>query len=360
MMISTVSTNPFGNLSSGESINLFFLKNKAGIEIGIINYGATVVSIRTPDKFGRFEDIVLGYDNLLSYQSDKNYFGSTIGRFANRIRNGEMSINNRVYSLNKNDGRHHLHGGKKGFHKSVWQLLSNSENEISNLTLGYLSEDGEEGYPGNLTVEVNFSLNNNNEFIIEYQAKTDKTTHINLTNHTYFNLNAHNSGTILNHKIQIYASYFIPVDSELIPIGEIFKVKGTPFDLTEPVEIGTRISSNNDQLKLACGYDHYFIAKSDSDFTLLNLIAKVTDPVSGRILEVNTTEPGLQFYTGNMLDSKLHGKGGHIYKVHDGFCLETQHYPDTPNQPHFLSTLLQSQVNFRSKTIYKFSAIKPD
>jgi aldose 1-epimerase len=344
----------FGKTEDGQQVDLYTLSNKNGVEVAITNYGGTVVSWKVPDRNGHIADVVLGYDNVKDYENGKAYFGATVGRYANRIAHGKFILNGSTYTLAKNDGENHLHGGIKGFSKRVWTAKDVSGSNGQALELTYLSKDGEEGYPGNLSVTVVFTLTEKNELKIEYSATTDKDTVLNLTNHSYFNLAGQGSGDILSHQLTLNADRFTPVDATLIPTGELRKVKGTPFDFTQTTAIGARINQDDEQLKLGKGYDHNWVLNK-TKLGVLTLAAELYEPKSGRLLEVRTTEPGVQFYTGNFLDGSAHGKEGKVYNYRTGMCLETQHFPDSPNHPDFPSTVLKPGQRFHSTTIYKFS-----
>ncbi|WP_020527436.1 aldose epimerase family protein [Flexithrix dorotheae] len=344
----------FGKHPNGENINLYTLKNDNGLSVSITNYGGIVVSLFVPDKNGTAEDITLGFDKLDQYiENNDPYMGAIIGRFGNRIANGKFQINGIDYNFPKNNGKNTLHGGLKGFDKVIWEVEElDSRNDYTGIKLSYLSKDMEEGFPGNLKVEVVYSLNNENEFKIEYFAETDKNTHCNLTNHAYFNLKGAGNGNILDHKITIKADNFTPVNENMIPLGTLQRVSSTPFDFREPMKIGERIEEDHQQLKLGTGYDHNFVIKNSGEE--ISLAAEVEEPISGRLMEVYTSEPGIQFYTGNFLGG-IKGKKHKIYEDRFGFCLETQHFPDSPNQPSFPSTLLEPGEKYESTTIYKFS-----
>jgi aldose 1-epimerase len=344
----------FGKTADGTEIYLYTLTNKNGMEADIINFGGTLVKLKAPDRTGKFADVVLGYDTLAEYENGGNYFGATIGRYGNRIAHAKFTLDGVEHILAKNDGDNSLHGGLKGFNKVVWTAKEIPAKDGSALQLNYLSKDGEEGYPGNLSVQVVYTLTDSNELEIEYSASTDKDTVLNLTHHSYFNLKGQGEGDILDHRLTLNADRFTPVDAGLIPTGELRSVKGTPFDFTTPVAIGARINSDDEQLKLGKGYDHNWVLNWKPQNHLL-LAAKVEEPTSGRTLEVFTTEPGIQFYTGNFLDGKP-GKGGKTYNFRNAFCLETQHYPDSPNHPAFPTTELKPGQYLHSKTIYRFSA----
>ncbi|WFB36181.1 galactose mutarotase [Kiritimatiellota bacterium B12222] len=337
-----------------QTVQQYRIKNEAGTIIDVTNYGATIMSIITADRNGEFADIVLGYTDPSRYKSDpyNPNMGATIGRFGNRIAYGKFSIGDTSYNLAVNNGSHHLHGGRLGFDKVIWDVHAIEKNA---LTFSYLSKDGEEGYPGNISVSVTYTLTEANELIIEYVATTDQTTPLNLTNHTYFNLKGEGEGTILDHELMINATTMTPVNEILIPTGEIVPVAETPFDFTRPKKIGQDIYLKNEQLEYGYGYDHNFVLTKDSHEEHLTLAATVYEPSSGRYLEVHTEEPGLQFYTANFLRGEITGKSGKPYLYRGGFCLETQHFPDSPNQPTFPNTLLQPGEEYRSTTIYTFS-----
>jgi aldose 1-epimerase len=343
----------FGKTEDGKEAHLYTLTNKQGVEVSITDFGGTVVSLRVPDRNGKLSDVVLGYDAPKDYELGKAYFGGTIGRYGNRIAHGQFTLDGNQYTLAKNDGANHLHGGIRGFNKVLWTAADASTKDAASLRLTYLSKDGEEGYPGNLSVEVTFTLTDANELKIDYAASTDKDTVANLTNHSYFNLAG--TGTILDHQLMLSAGRFTPVDAGLIPTGELRSVQGTPFDFRTATTIGARINQADEQLKLGKGYDHNWILDRTTD-AKLSLAAKVSEPTTGRILEVWTTEPAIQFYSGNFLDGSAHGKGGKPYEFRSGFCLETQHYPDSPNHPDFPSTTLKSGIRYNSTTVFKFTA----
>lgn len=351
---STIPRESFGKTADGQQVSLFTLRNSSGMEVKITNYGGTITEIKVPDRNKKFDDVVLGFDNLDGYTSKANnaYFGATIGRYGNRIAHGTFKINGHEYHVPTNDGPNSLHGGLKGFDKRVWDANPVSSSSGPALELRYLSRDGEEGFPGNLNVTVRFSLGEKNELRIDYTATTDKDTVLNLTNHSYFNLAGAGSETVLNHKLTLAANRFTPIDSTLIPTGVIQSVAGTPFDFRKPTAIGARINENNEQLKFGKGYDHNFVLNSNGGS--LALAAKVEEPNSGRVMEVLTTQPGVQFYSGNFLDGKIHGIGG-VYRYRSALALETQHFPDSPNHPNFPSTVLHPGQRFHSTTIYRFS-----
>jgi aldose 1-epimerase len=345
----------FGKTGDGKQVDLYVLTNKNGVEVDITNFGAAVVSLKVPDRHGKTDDVVLGYDDLDGYRHDKSYFGATVGRCANRIAHGKFTLNGTTYTLAKNDGDNHLHGGVRGFNKVVWEAKDVSTAGVAALRLNYLSKDGEEGYPGNLSVQVTYTLTNNNELKIDYVATTDKDTVLNLTHHSYFNLAGQGKGDILQHQLLLHASRFTPVDATLIPTGEIRSVKGTPLDFATATAIGSRIDQGDEQLKLGHGYDHNFVLDGGTGGTPV-LAAQVYEPSSGRVMEVWTTQPGIQFYSGNFLDDTIRGKSGSPYRRRAAFCLETQHFPDSPNKPNFPSTILKPGSQFKSSTTYKFSS----
>lgn len=338
--------------AGGKKINIYTLTNSKGVEARITNYGGALVSLKVPDNKGNFADVVLGYDTVDGYVNDTTYLGVIVGRYANRIAKGRFSLNGKEYSLAVNNGENHLHGGPRGFHKQIWKAKPYTDANGVNLALTYVSKDGEENYPGKLTVKVVYTLTENNEIKINYSAQSDKDTIINLTNHSYFNLAGAGSGTILNHQLQINADKFTPTDAGSIPTGELRDVKGSPMDFTKLTVIGERIDQSYEQLVLGQGYDHNWVLNKNGN--ALTSIAKAYEPTSGRALEVFTTEPGVQFYSGNFLDG-VKGKNGKIYQKREGFCLETQHFPDSPNKPNFPSTVLRAGQTFASTTVYKFS-----
>ena len=348
---SKMQKQSFGKTEDGQPVDLYLLTNKNGMEAAITNYGGTVVSLKVADRNGKFEDVVLGYDNLDGYATGKAYIGATVGRYANRIAHATFTLDGTTYTVAKNDGDNHLHGG---FNKRVWTAKDVSSIAGQALELTYLSKDGEEGFPGNLPVKVVYTLTDQNELKIDYSATTDKDTVLNLTNHAYFNLAGQGNGDILQQQVMIKADRFTPIDATSIPTGELRSVKGTPFDFTNSTAIGARIDQDDQQLKLGRGYDHNFVLNGDT-MRALFLAAQAYDPHSGRVLEVFTTEPGIQLYTGNFLDG-IHGKDGKVYNRRYAFCLETQHFADSPNRPNFPSTELKPGQHFQSTTVYKFSA----
>ena len=352
---SPMTKQNWGRNADGQ-IDLYTLKNSKGMEARITNYGGIVVSLTAPDRNGKYEDVVLGFDSLDGYLKTHPYFGAIVGRYGNRIAKGKFTLNGVEYTLATNNGPNALHGGIKGFDKQVWTAKDVSQGSVPALELTYVSKDKEEGYPGTLTATVVYTLTDNNELKIDYTATTDKDTVVNLTNHSYFNLGGPTSQEdITNHEITLNASRFTPVDATLIPTGELRQVADTPFDFREPTRIGARINETNEQLKFGGGFDHNFVLNGEQG--VLSPAAKVTEPKSGRVMEVLTTEPGVQFYTGNFLDGTLTGKGNKVYKQRFGLCLETQHFPDSPNKPQFPSTVLKPDGTHRSTTVYRFSAL---
>ena len=349
---STTMKKSYGILPDGRTAFLYTLKNKNGMEVTITNYGGIVVSLMAPDSHGTMKDIVLGYDSLSSYVANNPYFGALIGRYGNRIGKGKFKLNGIEYKLATNNGENHLHGGLTGFDKVLWDVHELEGQPGKSLVLKYLSKDGEEGYPGNLSVRVVYALSDSNELKIDYEATTDKPTILNLTHHSYFNLAGAGSGDILGHELQIIADKFTPVDAGLIPTGELRPVKGTPMDFTTPTTIGARISAKDEQIQRGGGYDHNWVLNKPAG--TFGLAGRVADNTSGRVMEVWTTEPGLQFYSGNFLDGSNIGKGGISYEYRYGFCLESQHFPDSPNKPSFPSTVLKPGETYNSSTVYRF------
>jgi len=343
-----VTKQPFGHTSDGTAVDLYTLAD-GKVEAKITNYGGIIVSLRAPDRAGKLDDIVLGYDSLDGYLANPAYFGAIIGRYANRLAHGSFQLDGKTYSIPKNDGDNTLHGGTRGFNKEVW-----TARQIKNgIELTYVSKDGEQGFPGTLTTTVSYTLDGS-ALRIEYSATTDKDTVLNLTNHSYFNLAGEGNGEVLGHVVKIDASKITPVDATLIPTGELKPVDGTPFDFRTPHAIGERISADDAQLKLGIGYDHNFVL--DHAQGKLSEAAEVYEPTTGRILRVLTTEPAVQLYTGNHLDGTITGKHGHVYKPRFALCLETQHFPDSPNHPNFPTTELKPGQKFHSVTLFEFSA----
>jgi len=355
IMEAAMTGKPFGKSPEGKAIELFTLKNDKGMEVSVMDWGATIVSIKVPDRTGHFDDVVLGYDNAEDYMKGTAFFGAVVGRYGNRIGGSRFTLDGHVYHVTPNEGANSLHGGKRGFDKRLWTVVHADEHSIE---LRYVSPDGEEGYPGTLTTTVRYTLTPYDELRVHYTATTDKDTVLNVTNHSYFNLAGAGNGNVLDQDIQIDASRFTVVGPGFIPTGELRSVEGTPMDFRKPTKIGARIDSDYQQLKVGshAGYDHNWVL--DKKDEALTLAARVHDPKTGRVLEVLTTEPGVQFYTGNFLDGTTKGKGGKVYPYRGGLCLETQHFPDSPNQPDFPSTELKPGQTFDSTTIFKFSVAK--
>ncbi len=347
------SGKPFGRTQDGKTVELFTLRNSQGMEARIMTWGATLVSLRAPDRSGQFDDVVLGFDDVSGYEKQTAYIGATIGRYGNRIGKARFVLNGHEYHVTPNENGNCLHGGPRGFDKRLWTVVSANDHSIE---LKYVSADGEEGFPGELTAIVRYTLTPANEVRIDYTATTNRDTVQNLTNHSYFNLAGAGSGTILDHDLQINAHRFTPVDAVLIPTGELAPVEGTPMDFRKPMKIGARIDAGYAQLKLGRGYDHNWVL--DRSGNGLELAARLHDPRSGRVLEVLTTEPGLQFYSGNFLDGTLKGKDGKVYPRRAALCLETQHFPDSPNHSNFPSTELKAGKKYQTTTVFKFSVAK--
>lgn len=356
-MLTAIDSNNFKRTIGDKEVNFFVIQNKNGIEASFTNYGQRLISLYVPDRDGNMTDIVLGFSNLEDYiNSNEPYFGGAIGRYANRIAKGKFQINGEDFNLAINNGENHLHGGQKGFHNVVWSVNKIGANEIE---FTRTSPDMEEGYPGSLNVKVNYVITDDNELKIKYFAKSDKKTVVNLTHHSFFNLKGEGEGDINDHVLMINANYFTPIDAGLIPTGNIAEVKGTPFDFTKPKPIKKDINEANEQLESGNGYDHNFVLnKAPTNTHGLVLAAKVIEPKSGRVMEVYTDEPGLQFYSGNFLDGDIVGKSGKAYVYRSAFCLETQHFPDSPNQKGFPSTLLSEDEIYTSTCVYKFGTYK--
>jgi aldose 1-epimerase len=347
----TVPRAPFGVLPSGEGVEVYTLTNANGVEVRAMTYGAAIISVRVPDRAGQVDDVVLGFDNLGDYLTKARFFGTVVGRYGNRIGKGQFSLDGSTIRLTTNNGANHLHGGLKGFDKVVWQAEPFERNGSTGVTFAYLSAAGEEGYPGALEASVAYTLSPRNELILEYTARTDRATAINLTNHSYFNLAGRGHGDILQHQLRLDAARYTPTDETQIPTGEIASVAGTPFDFRTPAAIGARIDAAHEQIRRGHGYDHNFVIDGfdASRGSVLHAAAHVVDPGSGRTLDVATTEPGVQFYSGNNLNNMQNGFGRRT-----AFCLETQHFPDSPNHPNFPSTILRPGDTYRSKTVYTF------
>ena len=356
---SPVSQVRFGTLPDGQTVDAYTLRNAHGVEVRAITYGGIITSLKVPDRQGALADVVLGFNSLDGYLSDHPFFGAIIGRYGNRIGKGRFSLDGTEYSLATNNGPNHLHGGPKGFDKRLWTAAPLDGK--AGVAFTRTSADGEEGYPGTLSVRVTYELTDSNELIVDYHATTDKATPLNLTQHSYFNLAGEGSGDILGHQLTLNADRYTPVDGTLIPTGELAPVDGTPFDFRQPAAIGARIDADHPQLKNGQGYDHNWVLNRPADAAgtsagSLVLAAKAAEPASGRWLEVRTTEPGIQFYAGNFLDGKITGKSGRAYGRRSGFCLETQHFPDSPNKPNFPSTILRPGQEYRSRTVFTFGA----
>lgn len=352
-----VTQAPFGRTPDDQAVDLITLRNQNGIEIRVMTFGATILSIKTPDKAGQSDDITLGFDTLEPYAAGKApYFGAIVGRYGNRIAKGKFTLDGQTYTLATNNGANHLHGGDKGFDKRIWRADPFQNTSGVGVKLTYVSPDGEEGYPGRLTSTVTYTLADDNRLIVDYLATTDKATVLNLTQHTYWNLAGTKANDILGHVLMLNADRYTPVDDTLIPTGELASVEGTPFDFRTPTAIGARINQDNQQLKFGKGYDHNWVLTRQSDG--LSLAARVVEPTTGRTLEIATTEPGIQFYSGNFLDGTITGKGGRVYPLRSGFCLEMQHFPDSPNHPNFPSTVLRPGQEYKTQTVFTFGVAK--
>ena len=348
-----INKRNFGIVDDNLNVELFELENNSKMKVSITNYGGIITEIIVPDKEEVLSDVTLGYANIDGYLDKSPFFGAIIGRYGNRIKNGSFQLDGKIYNVTKNEDSNHLHGGLKGFDKVVWDTeIFRTESEIG-LKLRYLSKDEEEGYPGNLYANVKYTLDNSNSLRIDYHAETDKKTLCNLTNHTYFNLKDAGASSILDHEIMIFADEYIPIDSKAIPFGKIESVHNTPFDFNTPKKITERINQKNEQLINGIGYDHTYVINGENG--KLRKAASVYEESTGRVLEVFTTEPGMQFYSGNHLDGSITGKDGNKYKYRNGLCLETQHFPDSPNNPNFPTTVLNPGEIYNSTTIYKFS-----
>lgn len=349
------SPHAFSRTAYGQAVTRFTLQGAGGMRLEVLDYGAIVHALHVPDRHGHLADVVLGYDDLTGYEQDRFYLGAVIGRYANRIREGTFHLDGKPYSLPRNDGTHHLHGGRQGFGKVMWEARLFEDAEKAAVVLEHTGKDGEEGYPGNLAVQITYAVYRSNTFSVDYRATTDRPTPVNLTQHSYFNLAGEGSGDVLGHELTIHADSFTPLDDSLIPTGAVLPVIDTPLDFRRPHRIGTRIGSGHDQLRVANGYDHNFVLNRTGD--ALSPAARVVEPVSGRALEVFTTEPGLQLDSGNLLDGSHLGKHGHRYERHAGLCLATQHYPDSPNQAGFPSTILRPGSELHSRTEFRFSTL---
>ncbi len=356
-MMTQVKNRSSGTAGDGQAVDLYTFTNKNGVEASITNYGGILVSLKTPDRGGKLDDVVLGFDNLDDYlKGNPAYLGAIIGRYCNRIGRASFILNRVEYKLTPNEKENQLHGGTKGFDKVVWKAREASDGHAHRLELTYVSKDGEEGYPGNLSATVTYSLTDDNEIRLDFSATTDKDTVVNLTNHSYFNLTGQGGGDILGHELTLCADRFTVIDKAFIPTGELRRVEGTSFDFRKPVTIGQRISGKDQQIEFGLGFDHNVVLTSGGG--TLALAARVYEPLTGRVLELLTTEPGIQLYTGNHLDGTLQGKGGRPIRYRSGLCLETQHFPDSPNQPGFPSTLLRTGSQYRSTTVFRFSTAR--
>ena len=352
----SVARAPFGRTPDGQTVELFTRTSMPLALVSVNNYGGIIVSLRVPDRGGRLGDVVLGHDGLEGYLKASPYFGCIVGRYGNRIAKGQFTLDGHTYHLVTNNGPNHLHGGTKGFDKVVWKADPVEAADSAGVVFAYTSKDGEEGYPGNLAARVTYTLNDRDELAFEYVATTDKATPVNLTQHSYFNLAGEGTRDVLDHQVTIDADRFTPVDATLIPTGVLASVTGTPFDFRKATAIGARIEQKDEQLVRGGGYDHNFVLNRKGPG--LARVIRVVEPTTGRVMDVSTTEPGVQFYTGNFLDGTVTGKSGHVYRRRYGFCLETQHYPDSPNHPSFPSTILRPGREYRSKTVLAFSTTR--
>jgi aldose 1-epimerase len=351
----SVSRAPFGTLPDGTAVELFTLTNAGGMDVRVTNYGGIITVIRTADRNGKFDDVTLGYDSLDGYLKSTPYFGAIVGRYANRIGKARFRLDGRTYKLAANDGPNTLHGGLKGFDKAVWKAEPFEKEGVVGIVFSHTSPDGDEGFPGTLSIQVTYTLSDQNELAFDFHATTDKPTVLNLTQHAYFNLAGEGSGDVLGHELTINADRYTPVDATLIPTGELANVAATPLDFRTSTAIGARIDADHQQIRLGKGYDHNYVLNRQGDE--LVLAARVEEPKSGRVLEVRTTEPGMQFYSANWLDGTITGKSGRPYQRRHAFCLETQHFPDSPNKSAFPTTTLRPGEEFRSKTVYTFSTL---
>ena len=351
--IREITEELFGNLSDGTPVSLYTMRNSGGVVMKVMNYGGIIVSLEVPDRNGKLVDVVLGYDSLQAYEKRNPFFGALVGRYGNRIGKGRFALDGKEYDLVKNNNGNHLHGGTKGFDKAVWDIKEVPAEDGVAIKLSYLSKDMEEGYPGNLNVEITYTLTDENSIRFDYKATTDKPTIVNLTQHAYFNFNG-GRGNILSHEISLNADRFVAVDEQLIPTGELKPVENTPLDFRTPVKIGERINDTHQQMQFGKGYDHCWVLNGEG----LKVAAEVYDPSSGIEMTVRTTEPGVQFYTGNFLDGSLTGKNNTVYNQRTGFCLETQHFPDSPNKSQFPSVVLRPGETYATQTIYQFSTRK--
>ncbi|MEO8562296.1 MAG: aldose epimerase family protein [bacterium] len=353
----SVHKTTYGMAPGGTVVDAYTMRNRNHIVVQVITWGATLTNFGAPDHTGKFGDIVLGFDSLPDYLKNGPYFGVIVGRYGNRIARGHFTLDGKTYTLAINNPPNHLHGGLKAFDKVVWKAEPLQADSAVGVALTYVSPDGDQGYPGTLTAKVTYLLNDKNELAIEYEATTDKATPVNLTNHTYWNLKGEGNGDILSHALMINADSMTPVDATLIPTGKITPVAGTPFDFRSPVAIGARVGANDQQIKNGNGYDHNLVLNRAAEGVLIHAAA-LSEPTSGRTLDIYTTEPGVQFYSGNFLDGKVVGKNGHAYAFRSGVALETQHYPDSPNRPTFPSTILRPGQTYRSRTVFQVGVLK--
>jgi aldose 1-epimerase len=358
----TIACEPWGNAPDGTPVELYSFGNEGGVALRVSNYGGIIVSLHAPDRDGRLDDVVLGHDDVASYARSDAYFGALVGRVGNRIASGRFTLDGETYQLATNDGGNHLHGGVRGFDKVTWKAEPFRRPGGAGLVLAYTSEDGEEGYPGRLDARVTYTLTPLDELMVEYEATADRATLVNLTQHSYFNLAGAGRGDILEHELTIHASRYTPVDATLIPTGELAPVAGTPFDFRSPTPVGAHIDGPHAQLRYGSGYDHNWVLDRPDDATStgrpLAHAARLAEPTTGRVLDVHTTEPGLQLYSGNFLDGTMTGKEGRTYARRGGLCLETQHFPDSPNHPRFPSIELRPGRTYRSRTVFAFGSTK--
>jgi aldose 1-epimerase len=348
----SIMKQDYGALPDGRTAELYTLTNANGLKATLTNYGAILVSMEVPDRDGKMADVTLGYDSLEGWLSNSSYFGSTVGRYGNRIANGKFTLDGKTYTLAKNNGENHLHGGIKGFNKVLWDGNPVKRPGATGVEFTYTSPDGEEGYPGNLKVTVTYWLTDHNELRVEFKATTDQPTIVNLCHHSYWNLTGNPNNTILDHELMLAADKFLPVDEGLIPTGELRPVKDTPFDFTKPTKVGARVNADDEQLKRGNGYDHCWVLRNQTG--KVALAATLYDPSTGRAMDLSTDQPGIQFYGGNFLDGSVTGKGGIKYKFRTGLCLETEHYPDSPNKPNFPSVVLRPGEIYRHTMVYRF------
>jgi aldose 1-epimerase len=342
----------FGSLPDGRPVKQFTLTNANGLELRAITYGGIIVSLKVPDRHGRLGDVVVGHDNMEGYLTRSRFFGALVGRYGNRIANGRFTLDGQEYTLAQNNGTNHLHGGFEGFDKIVWNTIPVNDSRGPSIAFTHTSPDGHEGYPGTLAARITYTLTGDDALVVDYHATTDKPTIVNMTQHSYFNLAGEGSRDILDHRLTIHADHYTPVDTTIIPTGELAPVDGTPFDFRRETPIGARIDADHPQTKLGVGYDHNFVLKRSGNG--LAPAVRVVDPDTGRTMDIATTEPGVQFYSANKLDSSFVGKSGHVYGARTAFCLETQHFPDSPNKPHFPSTVVRPGQDYRSTTVFKF------